>query len=89
MRPTTGMGRARNAAAMRSRALPPPFLPVIGVTLRPALVQEIDAADIRMGMRVQAVWAPKEEWDTSLSNIRYFKPLDEPDVPFDDFKEHL
>ncbi len=54
-----------------------------------ALVQEIDAADIRMGMRVAAVWAPKEEWDNTLNNIRYFKPLDEPDVPFDDFKEHL
>ena len=42
-----------------------------------------------MGMRVQAVWAPEEEWDITLNNIRYFKPIDEPDVPFDDFKEHL
>jgi hypothetical protein len=54
-----------------------------------ALVQECDAADVRMGMRVKAVWAPREEWEANLKNIRYFKPLDEPDVPFDDFKEHL
>jgi hypothetical protein len=54
-----------------------------------ALIQECDAADVRMGMRVEAVWAPKEEWETSLANIRYFRPIDEPDVPFDDFKEHL
>lgn len=54
-----------------------------------ALVQECDAADVRMGMRVQAVWAPKEEWRPTFENIRYFKPIDEPDVPFDDFKEHL
>jgi len=54
-----------------------------------ALVQEVDAADIRMGMRVAAVWAPEEEWDNTLNNIRYFKPIDEPDVAFDDFKEHL
>jgi uncharacterized OB-fold protein len=54
-----------------------------------ALVQEVDAKNVRMGMRVQAVWAPREEWDITLSNIRHFKPLDEPDVPFDEFKEHL
>lgn len=54
-----------------------------------SLVQEVDAADVRMGMRVEAVWRPKEEWEPNWANIAYFKPLDEPDVPFDDFKEHL
>lgn len=54
-----------------------------------ALLQECDAADVRMGMRVEAVWAPESEWDTTFENIRYFRPIDEPDVPFDDFKEHL
>jgi len=54
-----------------------------------ALIQECDAEEVRMGMRVEAVWAPREEWSTTLENIRYFRPLDEPDVPFDDFKEHL
>jgi uncharacterized OB-fold protein len=54
-----------------------------------ALIQECDADDVRMGMRVEAVWAPKEEWGPTFENIRYFRPIDEPDVPFDEFKEHL
>ena len=54
-----------------------------------ALVQECDAGDVRMGMRVEAVWKPQEEWGPTLENIRYFRPIDEPDVPYDDFKEHL
>jgi uncharacterized OB-fold protein len=54
-----------------------------------ALIQECDASDVRMGMRVEAVWAPREEWGPTFENIRYFRPIDEPDVPFDEFKEHL
>jgi uncharacterized OB-fold protein len=44
------------------------------------LLDEIKVQDARMGMRVQAAWRPKEEWDYSLENIRHFKPIDEPDV---------
>jgi uncharacterized OB-fold protein len=54
-----------------------------------ALIQECDAEEVRMGMRVEAVWAPKEEWGATFENIRYFRPIDEPDVPYDAFKEHL
>jgi uncharacterized OB-fold protein len=54
-----------------------------------ALLQECDVADVRMGMRVEAVWAPKEEWGPTFENIRHFRPIDEPDVPFEKFKEHL
>jgi uncharacterized OB-fold protein len=54
-----------------------------------ALIQECEAEDVRMGMRVEAVWKPREEWGPSLGNIRYFRPIDEPDVPFEKFKEHL
>jgi len=53
-----------------------------------ALIQECPTEDIRIGMRVQAVWRPKEEWDYTLSNIKYFKPLDEPDVAYDEIKEY-
>ena len=45
--------------------------------------------DLHMGMRVQAVWKPKEEWTTSMGNIRYFKPSGEPDAPFASYKEHI
>ncbi|MCW2784797.1 MAG: DNA-binding protein [Marmoricola sp.] len=53
------------------------------------LILDIDAADVRMGMRVEAVWKPREEWTTSLDNIRYFRPTGEPDAEYDTYKHHL
>ena len=44
------------------------------------LIQEVDLTDIRIGMRVQAVWREKSEWGTTLENIKWFKPTDEDDV---------
>ena len=41
------------------------------------LVQEIPAAEVRIGMRVQAVWKPREQWGPSLENIRHFRPCDD------------
>lgn len=54
-----------------------------------ALVQECPFDAVRMGMRVQAVWVPKEELGPTFESIRYFKPLDEPDAPFESYKDHL
>jgi uncharacterized OB-fold protein len=51
------------------------------------LIQEANAAEIRMGMRVRAVWS--DEGLFSLDNIRHFKPTGEPDAPYDSYKEHL
>jgi uncharacterized OB-fold protein len=53
------------------------------------LIQEIDAAEVRMGMRVQAVWKPREEWGLGIDNIEYFKPSGEPDADYDTYKHHL
>ena len=53
------------------------------------LVTEIDAADVRMGMRVQAVWKPREEWGHGIDNIDYFRPTGEPDADYDSYKHHL
>jgi uncharacterized OB-fold protein len=50
---------------------------------------ECTVDELRMGQRVQAVWLPREEWTTSIGNIRYFKPIDEPDAPFESFQEHI
>ena len=44
------------------------------------LIQDVDIENIRIGMRIQAVWKPKEEWTHSLENIKWFAPIDEPDV---------
>lgn len=53
------------------------------------LVTEIDPSEVRMGMRVQAVWKPKEEWGLGIDNIDYFKPTGEPDADYDTYKHHL
>lgn len=53
------------------------------------VLQECPLEDVRMGMRVQAVWLPKEELGPSMTSIRYFKPIAEPDAEYDTYKEHL
>jgi uncharacterized OB-fold protein len=53
------------------------------------LILETDVADVRMGMRVEAVWKPREEWTTDLNNIRYFRPTGEPDADYETYKQHL
>ena len=54
-----------------------------------ALLREVDPDTMRMGMRVQAVWVEDSELSTTFENIKWFVPIDEPDTPFEDFKEHL
>jgi uncharacterized OB-fold protein len=51
------------------------------------LIQDVSVEQIRMGMRVRAVWAA--ERGPSLESILHFAPADEPDAPFDSYKEHL
>ena len=53
------------------------------------LVSDIDAAEVRMGMRVEAVWRPREEWDFGIDNIEYFRPTGEPDADYETYKLHL
>jgi hypothetical protein len=53
------------------------------------LIYEIDAAEVRMGMRVEAVWKPREEWGLGIDNIEYFRPTGEPDAEYDTYKHHL
>ncbi|TYB48106.1 Zn-ribbon domain-containing OB-fold protein [Actinomadura chibensis] len=52
------------------------------------LVAGIPADQVRMGMRVKAAWRPREEWEPSMGNIKWFEPLDEPDVPFERIREY-
>ena len=46
-----------------------------------ALIQECTPADVRMGMRVEAVWKPDGERQGDHSDIQYFRPTGEPDAP--------
>ena len=76
------------------QAIKPPFV-AASVLLDGAdiaifhLLQEVDAADARMGMRVEAVWVPRDELRASMESVRYFRPTGEPDAPYDSYKEHL
>ncbi len=51
------------------------------------LVGGVDAAEVRMGMRVRAEW--REQLEPTMESIKYFVPTGEPDVPFDAIKDHL
>jgi uncharacterized protein len=53
------------------------------------LVSEIDASEVRMGMRVEAVWKPREAWGLGIDNIEYFRPTGEPDADYATYKHHL
>ncbi|GAA3385122.1 Zn-ribbon domain-containing OB-fold protein [Cryptosporangium minutisporangium] len=53
------------------------------------LILECPADEVRMGMRVEAVWRPREEWGPTLENIDHFRPTGEPDAPYDVYAQHL
>lgn len=55
------------------------------------LIQGCEASEVRMGMRVEAVWRSPEdpEWGPTLENIHHFRPTDEPDAPFESYGHHL
>jgi len=53
------------------------------------LVQEIPFDQIRMGMRVEAVWADDDEMAPDLASIRWWRPTGEPDAPYESYREHV
>jgi uncharacterized OB-fold protein len=53
------------------------------------LILGIPADEVRMGMRVKAVWKPREEWTYSLENIDHFEPTGDPDADYDTYRHHL
>lgn len=45
-----------------------------------AMVQEMPYHEVRIGLRVEAVWVDDDQLGTTLENIKYFRPTGEPDV---------
>jgi len=39
------------------------------------LLGEVAPDDVKIGMRVKAVWKPPEEREGSILDIKYFKPV--------------
>jgi uncharacterized OB-fold protein len=46
--------------------------PAVGIM---HMLSEVHADDVKIGMRVQAVWKPAGEREGSILDIKYFKPL--------------
>ena len=55
----------------------------------PHLILGLPADEVRMGMRVAAVWRDPQTWTTTPENIAHFRPTGEPDAPYESFAEHL
>ena len=53
------------------------------------LILGCEPAEVRMGMRVRAVWRPREEWSTTFRNISHFAPAGEPDAPYESIARFL
>ena len=54
-----------------------------------SVVQGCPLDRVRIGMRVQAEWVPSEELAPTATSIRWFVPIDEPDVPFEKLEAAL
>jgi uncharacterized protein len=53
------------------------------------LIQEVNADEVRMGMRVEAVWVEPSERGPTAASVKYFRPTGEPDADYESFKEYL
>jgi uncharacterized OB-fold protein len=53
------------------------------------LIQEVPATEVRMGMRVEAVWVDESELGPTMASVKYFRPNGEPDAAYDTFSEYL
>jgi uncharacterized OB-fold protein len=53
------------------------------------LLQEVEAEDVHMGMRVESVWCEPSERRPSLESIRYFRPTGEPDADYESYRDYV
>jgi hypothetical protein len=53
------------------------------------LIRGVAPDDVRMGLRVRAVWVPDAELSPTVESIKWFEPSGEPDAPYESYKEHL
>src|ERR1051326_3172379 len=54
-----------------------------------SLIQECKPEDVRMGLRVQAVWKPDGERRGDHEDILYFRPTGEPDASLESVMHRL
>jgi uncharacterized OB-fold protein len=47
------------------------------------LILGCEPGEVRIGLRVRAVWRPRQERDTTASAVSHFTPTGEPDAPYE------
>ena len=52
------------------------------------LIQEIPTDEVRMGLRVEAVWVAPDELGPTLASVKYFRPTGEPDADYETYKDY-
>jgi len=53
------------------------------------LILGCEPGEVRIGMRVRAVWRPRDEWAPSAATISHFAPTGEPDAPYETYARHI
>jgi uncharacterized OB-fold protein len=53
------------------------------------LIQEMPADQVRMGLRVEAVWVETNQLSPSMASVKYFRPNGEPDADYETYKDYL
>jgi len=53
------------------------------------LILGCEPSEVHLGMRVRAVWRPREEWDTTAENISHFGPAGQPDAPYETYARFI
>lgn len=51
-----------------------------------ALISEVPYDEVRMGMRVEAVWVADAEIGPTLESIKWFRPTGEPDADYETYR---
>jgi uncharacterized protein len=53
------------------------------------LIQDVPFDEVRMGMRVEAVWVEDHRLAPTMTSIEFWRPTGEPDAPYESFREHV
>jgi len=53
------------------------------------LILDCPADEVRMGMRVRAVWVPEDRRELSMGSISHFTPTGEPDADYQSYRDHV
>ena len=53
------------------------------------LILGCEPSEVHLGMRVRAVWRPREDWDTTAENISHFGPAGQPDAPYETYARFI